>query len=106
MRRRRIWVLVLTEAIGLLALAAPARADDWWADTLAPTPSLTDVAAANQAPALFTVTGEGFTSGGRVDGAVYDQMGAKRYETRRVTASTAATVKLHAMGEGSLRPAR
>jgi hypothetical protein len=50
-------------------------------------PSLTDVSATTQTPRLFTVTGNDFTSGGRVYLAIYDQMGAQLYETRWITAS-------------------
>jgi hypothetical protein len=49
-------------------------------------PSLTDVSATTQTPRLFTVTGNGFTPGGRVYLAIYDQMGAQLYETRWSTA--------------------
>src|SRR5215218_1882924 len=45
-------------------------------------PSLTDVSAKTQTPRLFTVTGNGFTPGGGVYLAIYDQMGAQLYETR------------------------
>jgi hypothetical protein len=92
MRTRRIGAVALTAAIGLLALAAPARADDWWADAPAPAPSLTDVSAGTQTPRLFTVAGQDFTPGGRVYLAVYDQMGAQLYETRWVVASPAPAV--------------
>jgi hypothetical protein len=46
-----------------------------------------------------TVTGTDFTPGGRVYLAIYDQMGARRYETRWVTASL-ATVTEQDWGEG------
>jgi hypothetical protein len=36
---------------------------------------------------MVTVDGQGFTAGGRVYVAVYDQMGAKLYETRWVNAT-------------------
>src|SRR5215207_6485624 len=49
-------------------------------------PSLTDVSATTQTARLFTVTGTGFTPGGRVYLAIYDQMGAQLYETRWSTA--------------------
>jgi hypothetical protein len=50
------------------------------------TPSLVDVSATTLTPRLFTVTGSGFTPGGRVYLAIYDQMGAQLYETRWSTA--------------------
>ena len=107
MRTRRIVAVALTAAVGLLALAAPARADDWsadapWAAAPAPGPSLADVSATTQTPWLFSVTGQGFTPGGRVYLAVYDRMGARLYETRWITASPAATVMRHEMGDGML----
>jgi hypothetical protein len=68
----------------------------------APLPSLTDVSAGTRTPDLFTVTGADFTPGGQVYLAVYDQMGAKLYETRWVTASLATTVLRHQPGDGSL----
>lgn len=64
-------------------------------------PGLTDVSATTRTPALFTVTGKGFTSGGRVYLAVYDQMGAKLFETRWVTASLDTTARLHQPGDGA-----
>jgi hypothetical protein len=50
-------------------------------------PSLADVTATTRATGLFTVTGNGFTAGGRVYLAIYDQMGAQLYETRWITVS-------------------
>ena len=49
-------------------------------------PSLADVSAATETTRLFTVTGNGFTPGGRVYLAIYDQMGKQLYETRWITA--------------------
>jgi hypothetical protein len=63
-------------------------------------PSLADASATTQAPRLFTVTGNGFTAGGRVYLAIYDQMGARLYETRWITGSPATTVMHHEMGDG------
>ena len=54
---------------------------------LVPMPSLIDVSATTETVRLFTVTGQGFTAGGRVYLAIYDQMGAQLYETRWITAS-------------------
>jgi hypothetical protein len=48
---------------------------------------LTDVSATTHSARLFTVAGTGFTPGGRVYLAIYDQMGAQLYETRWITAS-------------------
>ena len=96
---------------GVLALLAlggatggrPAAADPGLAGaSAAPLPSLTDVSAGTQTPDLFTVTGTDFTPGGQVYLAVYDQMGAKLYEPRWVTASLAATVRVHQPGDGPL----
>jgi hypothetical protein len=52
-----------------------------------PGPSLTDVSDTTETAGRFTVTGTGFTPGGRVYLAIYDQMGAQLYETRWITAS-------------------
>src|SRR5215207_8267668 len=65
-------------------------------------PSLTDVSATTQTARLFTVTGTGFTAGGRVYLAIYDQMGAQLYETRWITASLATTGWRHEPGYGVL----
>ena len=104
MYARRIAAVALTAAIGLLALATPARADPWWEEAAAPAPapSLTDASAAARTPLLFTVAGTDFTAGGRVYLAVYDQMGVRLYETRWVTASLATTVLVHQPGDGPL----
>jgi hypothetical protein len=107
-RRPRL-VLVLA-LLGLLALGATmggrdAAADPWWEDAAAaPVPSLADVSAGTQTPDLFTVAGQDFTAGGRVYLAVYDQMGAKLYETRWVTANLATTTRHHEPGDGMLPP--
>ncbi|MEA2514848.1 MAG: hypothetical protein QOJ59_4337 [Thermomicrobiales bacterium] len=88
--RRRIHLIGVLVLLGLLALggATGGRA------AAAPVPSLVDVSATTQTPALFTVTGAGFTAGGRVYLAVYDQMGTKLIETRWVTASlTTSTMR-------------
>jgi hypothetical protein len=50
-------------------------------------PALSDASATTQTSNLFTVSGAGFTAGGRVYLAIYDQMGAQLYETRWITAS-------------------
>ena len=63
-------------------------------------PRLTDVSATGRTSTLFTVDGAGFTPGGRIYLAVYDQLGTRLYETRSVTASLATTVRHHEMGEG------
>jgi hypothetical protein len=108
MYARRIAAVALTAAIGLLALSTPARADPWWEEAAAPAPapSLTDASAAAQTPLLFTVDGTDFTAGGRVYLAIYDQMGARLYETRWVTASLVTTVLVHQPGDGSLGRSR
>src|SRR5690606_1638571 len=83
---------------GRLAAADPGMAGA----SAAPLPSLTDVSAGTRTPDLFTVAGTDFTPGGLVYLAVYDQMGAKLYETRWVTASLVTTVLRHQSGDGSL----
>jgi hypothetical protein len=104
MRTRRIRTFALTTALALLALGlggtARVAADENGtgagptgreaALAPAPPPSLADVSATTQTPALFTVAGKGFTPGGRVYLAIYDQMGARLYETRWVVASPVA----------------
>jgi hypothetical protein len=50
-------------------------------------PALSDASATTHTSNLFTVSGAGFTAGGRVYLAIYDQMGAQLYETRWITAS-------------------
>src|SRR5688500_17662327 len=102
------WIVTVGGALALLALGGatggrPAAAVPWWEETPpTPTPTLTDVSPGTRTPDLFTVTGTDFTPGGRVYLAVYDQMGAKLYETRWVTASLATTVLRHQPGDGSL----
>ena len=101
MRTRRIRSFALPTALALLALTlgGPAAVG---AEPPAPVPSLVDGSAITQTPRLFTVTGKDFTAGGRVYLAVYDQMGARLYETRWVVASPATTVMRHEMGDGML----
>jgi hypothetical protein len=102
--RAPLRAFALTAALALLALGlggtARVAADPWPTDPgfAAPAPTLTDASAATQTPWLFTVAGEGFTPEGRVYLAVYDQMGAKLYETRWVVA-TAAVSKTIGGGE-------
>jgi hypothetical protein len=55
-------------------------------------PLLFDATGAVTAPGMVTVDGQGFTAGGRVYVAIYDQMGAKLYETRWVKAYAAVTI--------------
>ena len=89
MRTKRIPAVALMAAVGLLTLVIPAQADNRRMTTSPPVPSLTNVSATTQTPALFTITGNDFTPGGRVSLAIYDQMGAKLYETRWITANAA-----------------
>ena len=91
MRTKRILAVALMAAVGLLTLVTPAQADNRRMTTSPPVPSLTNVSATTQTPALFTITGNDFMPGGRVYLAVYDQIRAKLYETRWITASLAAT---------------
>lgn len=91
------WRFALVVGITALTLgmgsAGAANSDDRIANALfddpirVPVPSLTDVSATTETLRLFTVTGTGFTPGGRVYLAIYDQMGAQLYETRWITAS-------------------
>jgi hypothetical protein len=62
---------------------------------LADPPVLFDATGAATGPGMVTFDGQGFTAGGRVYIAVYDQMGAKLYETRwvRATATTGGTAQ-------------
>lgn len=64
--------------------AAPTVANDLDAS---PAPVLVGADSADKDPGTLTVSGEGFTGGGRVYVAIYDQMGAKLYETRWTAAS-------------------
>jgi hypothetical protein len=102
MRTRWIPSVALFAAFGLLTLAAPAHADNRQMTTSPPVPSLTNVSVTTQTPALFTITGNDFTPGGRVDLAIYNQMGAKLYETRWITASLATTGIGRETGDGPL----
>lgn len=95
-RRSRAVVLLALAALLLTGGATAGRAAN---PPAAAGPTLTDVSAATQTPALFTVAGADFTPGGRVYLAVYDQMGAKLYETRWVSAGAAAEEKLGMHGE-------
>jgi hypothetical protein len=89
----RSLLAVVAAFLSLVTLGGAVAADHYRdpvpAPVAVPVPSLTDVSATSQTPTLFTVTGKDFTSGGRVYLAVYDQMGAKLYETRWVTATSA-----------------
>jgi hypothetical protein len=102
MRSKRILAVALMAAVGLLTLVTPAQADNRRMTTSPPVPSLTNVSATTQTPALFTITGNDFTPGGRVYLAIYDQMGAKLYETRWITASLATTGVGREAGDGPL----
>jgi hypothetical protein len=98
---------VLLAALLSLALLGPvtvlaAAADPLRLAPVAAAPTLNPGATSARAPWLFTVTGQGFTPGGRVYLAVYDQMGAKLYETRWIEASPDATVLRHEPGDGPL----
>ena len=89
MRTKRILAVALMAAVGLLTLVTPAQADNRRITTAPPVPSLSNVSATTQTPAVFTITGSDFAPGGRVYLAIDDQMGAKLYETRWITASAA-----------------
>jgi hypothetical protein len=105
----RLALVLAVLALAILSGAAGAgahrpSAPDAGERAAAPAPSLIDVSATTQTPALFTVTGTGFTPGGRVYLAIYDQMGARLYETRWVTAGLATTTRHHEPGDGMLPP--
>jgi hypothetical protein len=91
MRTKSILAVALMAAVSLLTLAASAHADNRRMTTSPLVPSLTNVSATTQTPALFTISGNDFTPGGRVSLAIYGQMGDKLYETRWITASLATT---------------
>jgi hypothetical protein len=74
------FVLALALVSSLLLFASPTAANP-------AAPVLT--AAAAVAPGSITLTGDGFTPGGRVYVALYDVWGAKLYETRWTAASLA-----------------
>lgn len=81
--------------VGLLALGVggSAHVAAQVRPSVAPaSPTLTDASAAAPARGVFTVAGQGFTPGGRVYLAIYDQMGAKLYQTRWLTASPQYTI--------------
>lgn len=97
---RRVRFFALVTLLGLLALgvgsAAEVAADHMRPFPAAPVPTLIDVSLPAPTTGLFTATtglfsvaGHEFTPGGRVYLAIYDQMGAKLYETRWVTAAAA-----------------
>jgi hypothetical protein len=83
--------------VGLLALGATnaAVAADHLRPAFGPaSPTLTDDSALAPARGVFTVAGQHFTPGGHVYLALYDQMGAKLYETRWVNATVASSYPL------------
>src|SRR5215207_8388832 len=100
MRTKRILAVALMMAGGLLTLVTPAQANNRRVTTSPPVPSLSNVSATTQTPALFTITGNDFTPSGRVSLAIYDQMGAKLYETRWITASLVTTGIGRETGDG------
>src|SRR3954452_5627895 len=89
MRTKRILAVALMAAVGLLTLVTQAQADNRRMPSAPPVPSLTNVSATTQTPALVTITGNAFTPGGRVYLATIDQMEARFSETRLITASAA-----------------
>src|SRR5688572_26943338 len=91
MRTKRTLVVALMAAVSVLTLVAPAQADTRPMTTAPPVPSLTHVAATTQTPALFTITGNAVTPGGRVSLAIDDQLGATLSATRWITSGPAGT---------------
>ena len=80
--------LSLSLALVLLVLLCPGSARLSTAAPIVTTgPVLNAVVASSDLPDVVTVSGNGFTPGGRVYVALYDQWGAALYETRWVTAS-------------------
>ena len=102
MRSKRIPVVALMAVVGVLTLVIPAQADNRRMTTSPPVPSLTNVSATTQTPALITITGNDFTPGGRVSLAIFDQMGARFSETRWIAASLATTGMGREAGDGPL----
>lgn len=104
MHSRRNLTVALITVLSVLATGDSGRvaADHLRAPVSAPAvPSLTNVSATTRTPALFTVTGADFTAGGRVYLAIYDQMAAKLFETRWVTASLTTAARVHQPGDGA-----
>jgi hypothetical protein len=92
-RLGRIRLVLAMAFLGLgLAVGATARADP------GPAPRLIDVSAAASDHRVFTVDGADFTAGGRVYLAIYDQMGARLYETRWTVATPALPVEVGPTG--------
>jgi hypothetical protein len=76
--------------LGILTLGGTAaRAAD-----PSPAPSLTADASVALPAGVFAVAGTGFTAGGPVYLAIYDEMGAQLYETRWVTADAWTPIKI------------
>jgi hypothetical protein len=102
---RCIRLFAFLTLFSLLALgvahAVPVAADHL-RPSFMPPPIVTDVSAAAPARGVFTVAGRQFSPGGRVYLALYDQMGAKLYETRWIEASSTTTVIHHQPGDGPL----
>jgi hypothetical protein len=76
-----------TSGYGSVEASRAARASRSVLPAPSAAPTLSDASAMTQTSTLFTVSGVGFTVGGRVYLAIYDQMGAQLYETRWITAS-------------------
>ena len=80
--------LSLLLALVLLVLLCPGSARLSTAAPIVVTgPVLNSFVASSDLPDVVTISGNGFTPGGRVYVALYDQWGAALYETRWVTAS-------------------
>jgi hypothetical protein len=76
-----------TSGYGSVEASRAARASQHVVPAPVAVPTLSDASVTTQMSPLFTVTGTGFTAGGRVYLALYDQMGAQLYETRWITAN-------------------
>ena len=81
-----------TSGYGAVEASRAVRASRGALPALTAAPTLSDVSATTQTPQLFTVTGSGFTAGGRVYLTIYDQMSAQLFRTRWISASALVPV--------------
>ena len=89
MRTKRILAVALMAAVGVLTLVTQAQADNRRMPSAPPVPSLTNVSATTQTPALVTITGNDVVPGGRVSLAISDRMEATFSATHLITVSAA-----------------
>ena len=76
-----------TSGYGSVEASRAARTSRSVAPAPSAAPTLSDASATTRTSPLFTASGTGFTAGGRVYLAIYDQMGVQLYETRWITAN-------------------